>query len=84
MAERLEKGIVIKKEKPNLVDGRSSKSNRRKERDMEDDISDEGEWGTTEYNITATVRTEEGGQENRGQNKEGRDEDKREMRTTRM
>ena len=62
MAERLEKGILIKKEKPNLVDGRNSESNRRKQRGMEDDRSDQGEWEITEYNITATVRTEaEGG-----------------------
>ena len=34
MAERLEKGILIEEEKPNLVDGRSSEGNRRKERDV--------------------------------------------------
>ena len=28
---------------------------------MEDGRKDQGEWGTTEYNFTATVRTEEGG-----------------------
>ena len=61
MAERLVKGTIIKKEKANLADGRSSKSNRRKVRYMEDDRSDQGEWGTTEYNITATVQTEEEG-----------------------
>ena len=38
---------------------------------MEDDRRDQGEWGTTEYNITAPVRTEEeGGQENSQQSKE--------------
>ena len=36
---------------------------------MEDDRRDQGERGITEYNITATVRTEEGGQEGRGQSK---------------
>ena len=61
MVERMERGVIIKKEKPNLVDGRSGKSNRRKERDMEDDRRDQRECGTTEYNITATVRTEEEG-----------------------
>ena len=37
MAERLKKGNLTKKEKPNLVEGRSSESNRRREREMEDD-----------------------------------------------
>ena len=64
------RGVIIKKEKPNVVDRRSNKSNRRKERDMEDDRKDQGEWATTEYNITAPVRTEEGGQESRRQSKE--------------
>ena len=32
-----------------------------KKREIEDDRSDEGEWGTTEHNITVTVQTEEGG-----------------------
>ena len=60
MVERLVNGFLIKIEKTNLVDGRSSESNRRKERDMADN-SDQGEWGTTEYNITTRVRTEEEG-----------------------
>ena len=71
MAERLEKGIIIKKEKINLVNGRSNTSNWRKARCIEDGRRDQGERGTTEYNIKATVRTEEGGGESRGQSKEG-------------
>ena len=71
LAERLEKGILFNKDKPNLVDGRNSESNRRKFKYMKDNRCDEGEWGIIEYNITVTVRTEEGGQESRGQSKEG-------------
>ena len=51
------------------MDGRR---NRRRERDIEHVSIDKEQWGTTEYNITATVRTgEEGGQESSGQGKEG-------------
>ena len=45
LAECLEKGILFNKDKPNLVDGRNSESNRRKFKYMEDNRSDEGEWG---------------------------------------
>ena len=66
------KEILTRKKQRNLMDRRSSGSNRRKERDMEVDRSDQGVRGTTEHNITATVRTEEGGgQERCGRSKEG-------------
>ena len=39
-------------------------------RDMEDDRCDQGEWGTTEYNIT-----EEGGYESHGQSRGKLEED---------
>ena len=39
------KEILFNKDKPNLVDGRNSESNRRKFKYMEDNRSDQGEWG---------------------------------------
>ena len=72
VAENLEKGILVNTEQTNLVNVRSSKSNRGKERHMEDDRRDQRELGTNKYNFTAPVRTEEeGGWESRGQSKEG-------------
>ena len=59
--------------KKNLVDVRSSKSNRGKERHMEDDRRDQIKLEQPKHNITATVRTdeEEGGWGSLGQSKEG-------------
>ena len=55
MTECQEKWILIKKDKLNMVDGRISENNRRKERAVEYDINYQGEWGTVRTSKTGSV-----------------------------
>ena len=72
VAENLEKGILINKEKTNLVDVRSGKTIGEKRDTWKMTVGIKENWEQPKNNITASVRTEEGGGwESLGQSKEG-------------